>query len=149
MVSVYQSSIQHTGNCFQRLCAIVITNNWPVIPYTLRETAYFNLVFRALSFSYFSSIHVKITNHIKGNHPRIISRALPWSNGSVESHITTRVRISAWSYLKGVSSLTLLRYLRRARPIQPTMCTKVAVKYQSSSIRVSTLFNVIIIIIIV
>ena len=55
----------------------------------------------------------------------------------VRSHITTtRVRISAWAYPKGVSSLTSLP-LEVARPIQPTntMCTKVAVKighYQSS-----------------
>ena len=43
---------------------------------------------------------------------------------------TTHVRISAWAYLKVVSSLPL----EVARPIQPTVCTTVAVNLQSTSL---------------
>jgi len=47
---------------------------------------------------------------------------------------TTRVRISAWAYLKGASSSTSLHYLRRSFGPFSFLCDiKVAVKHQSSS----------------
>ena len=44
-----------------------------------------------------------------------LRRASPWSNGSVLDHRSlTLFRISAWAYLKGVSSLNSLHYLCRS-----------------------------------
>ena len=54
-------------------------------------------------------------------------KPLPWSSQRIElvarwttDHTTTWVRISAWAYLKGVSSFTSLHYLWRSLdPIRP------------------------------
>jgi len=64
------------------------------------------------------------------------SRQPPWPNGSVLDHRSLPPGISEGCFISDFTSLPL----EVTRPIQPTTCTKVAVKHQSSSSRLWLLF---------